>query len=130
MFVITMVFMLGFLTVIQHSLLMYSQFDMSAPLRESQYALMKNIEEVLNETVETSDACGNAKNDLENNFYEVLSYIRKSSIDEGTIVNMDRSKIDCGAWGTENPVLIVSPVRLLRGGYIIEKNMYGHKQPL
>ncbi|MBN2101628.1 MAG: hypothetical protein JW716_02025 [Candidatus Aenigmarchaeota archaeon] len=127
MFVITMVFMLGFLAVIQHSLLMYSQFDMSAPSRESRNVLMDNIEGVIDETVRTSSACGNAKNDLENNFYEVVDYIRKSSIEEGTIVNMDRSRIDCGAWGTENPVLIISPVRILRGGYIIEKNLEGRR---
>ncbi len=124
MFIITMVFMLGFLAVIQQSLLMYSVFDLSAPARNSQYSLLLNIENVLNDTVLSSTECGNAKNDLENNFYEVLDYIRTNSIREGVIINMDSNRIDCGAWGTENPVIVISPVRIMSGSHMTEKSLY------
>ncbi|NOX71321.1 MAG: hypothetical protein GXO64_01325 [Candidatus Micrarchaeota archaeon] len=126
MFVITMVFLMGMLAVIQQSLLMYGTFDLSAPARSGRYILMENIKDVLDETVATSDACG-TKNDLENNFYEVVEFVRESSVKEGYVVNLDHSRVYCSAIGTDNPVLVISPIRIVSGGFSVEENYHALK---
>ncbi len=122
MFVITMVFVLGMLAVIQQSLLMYGDFDMSLPARSSEHFASENIYKTIEDTVSTSASCGSGKNNLENNFYELVSYLRKSSIKDGFIINLDHSVVDCSSFGTLNPPLRITPIRIIKSGYIIERN--------
>lgn len=97
MFIVTVVFLVGLVFVVQQVLLQYSYVDMPAEFQQTDYHLMKSVEDVLKEAVTSADICSDAEKNLE----EAFMFLGEQTI-SGYSVNVEYS-VNCSNWGNEFP---------------------------
>jgi hypothetical protein len=98
MFVVTMIFLMGLIWVVQQNLFGYSFLDFSKPLQEMDYYLFKNVKDVVTLGLKTSVDCTDAKENLE----ELVYFLNKELI-SGYSLDL-KYKLNCTYWNNTPPL--------------------------
>lgn len=105
MFVTTAVFLTGMLFVIQQAFLTYSSLDLSQPFETSEHRTVKNVIDVINETIlsqpYTGDPLDNCR-EFEKNLKELIHMLKTELILEGYLLDA-RYTLDCANWENTGP---------------------------
>jgi len=109
MFVITLVFLVGLVFVVLQSLVSDVQPDLSKPLGENDYYVMKNIKDVVNKTLQFSETCS----DAEKNLGELVSKLNREILQGGYLVYIEYI-LDCSNWNNQppNPPPLITTIKV------------------
>ena len=106
MFILTIVFLVGLVFVVQQNLAGYSSFDLSEPFKSNDFHIFRDVRKMFNDTVATSTDCNEARDNLE----ELNNYLSRKILFGGFTLAMEYS-VDCAYW--DNPEPAPAPVNLL-----------------
>jgi len=102
MFIITMIFLIGFVFAVQQNLLQYSVIDISEPLEENDVYLLWNIRELFNESLLDSADCLDAGTRMQG----LKNYMDTQILRGGYALELNYTFMACEAnWGTGNNIL-------------------------
>ncbi len=112
MFIITMIFLIGFVYTIQYNLYQYSLINMIEPFERGGENLLLNIKNLFTETLVQSSTCMEAGNELEILKNKLLLQIFKG----GYVIERLEYSLDCDLWDS-----ILYPPLLLTVSMTTEK---------
>ncbi len=98
MFIVIIIFLAGFVFVVQQLLFQYSTIDVTKPLTSDDMFLLQSIRDSLDRTMKTSENCNEAKKNLQ----ELQTFFNKQSITGGFVPDIDY-KFECGYWFNYEP---------------------------
>jgi hypothetical protein len=98
MFVLTMIFLMGMVFVVQQVLFTYSSVDLVAGLEKDDYYFMKGLREAAEQTVITTSDCANVSRNLN----EFEGFFRSQVMESGFVVSADH-ELECGNWDNLPP---------------------------
>lgn len=98
MFVVTAIFMVMFIFVVNQILFTYSKLDLSTPFQTTDYYGIKNIIDVINQTVIATSDCSQAKENLE----ELFNLLKKGTMEKGYYLDLNHN-FNCSNWNNPPP---------------------------
>ena len=98
MFVLTMIFLMGVVFVVQQVLFTYSAVDTSSGTGSDDYYIMKSVRDAAEQTVIGASDCGNASRNLN----EFEGFFRSHVMGGGFVVSADH-ELECGNWNNLPP---------------------------
>ena len=115
-FILTIVFLVGLVFVVQQLLLQYSSIDLPASFRESDYYFMKNVKNMIQQSVSSASSCGEAEENIE----ETLVFLNRH-VAGGYSISiefLDNSMVNCTNWnnGPPDPAPVNARIRLVAEG--------------
>ena len=112
MFVVTMVFLVSLIFVVQQSLFQYAAMDTINTFSSHDIYMMNNLRELFNETLQLSSDCSKATTNLN----DLGEYINDQAFMAGYTVDIGNttSSIECSNWGTSDPVVRLE-LKIVRG---------------
>jgi hypothetical protein len=97
MFIVTVVFLVGVIFIVQQILLQYSYIDVQSSYKETDFHLMKSVEDVATQAVTVASTCTEAEKNLE----ESLLFLGEQTIGG---YSLDVSyEVNCSNWGNTYP---------------------------
>jgi len=93
MFIISMLFLVGLIFSVQQLLFQYTALDLSAPYRENDIYLLKNLKDVVNTTIKKTQECPDFSEKME----ELSSYLKSGAQMGGYGLSLDYT-LDCSHW--------------------------------
>ncbi len=106
MFILTIVFLVGLIFVVQQNLAGYSSFDLSEPFKSNDFYIFRDVRNMFEDTTETSATCDDARNNLR----ELNNYLGRKILPGGFTLSLEYS-LDCAYWDNIDPN--PTPVSLL-----------------
>lgn len=85
MFIVTMIFLVGLIFLVQQSFFGYTYLDLSEPFREDEYPVISNIKDSMGEILAVSSSCQEA----EENLHEFVGFAKKESLQSGYELEID-----------------------------------------
>ncbi len=128
MFIVTMVFLTGVIFTVQQLLFQYSELDLSMPLQKTDFYIIQNTRNLLQQSLIAS-SCAEA----EENLQETLSFLAEQPLRGFTMSFLFNGElypnINCSNWDTSRPVLelqmdVVGPGT----DTVVVYGLYGHEK--
>ncbi len=103
MFIVTMVFLVGLIFTVHQSLFQYSFTDLSQSAQKNDFYLFKNTINAFNRTLQLSDSCNNAANNLQS----LADFLNQQIFRGGYSLDIEDTlgTLDCNNVGTPNATL-------------------------
>ena len=98
MFVLTMIFLMGMVFVVQQILFTYSSVDLAAGMENDDYYFMKGLRDAAEQTVITTSDCANVSRNLN----EFEGFFRSHVMESNFVVSADH-ELNCGNWDNLPP---------------------------
>ncbi len=113
MFIVTMIFLLGLVFMVQQLLLGYSSLDMPSNFRGNDYYLVNNVKGILEQSLSSSVTCAEAEEKID----EVVVFLSRH-VTGGYSVDISFNstpKVECANWNNEppNPAPVNAEIRIL-----------------
>ena len=75
LFLVAIVFLIGMVFIIQQSLFQYTSLDLSRPFKTGEFETVRNVVDVINETIIQTPNCDETKDSFENRIEDMRSYL-------------------------------------------------------
>lgn len=98
MFILTIIFLVGLVYVVQQNLSGYSTLDFSEPFENNDYYIFRNVKDMFNETIRTTEEC----NDAEKNIDELINFLGRKILYGGFTLDL-RYNLNCLYWDNTLP---------------------------
>lgn len=98
MFIIAAIFLVGLVFSVQQLLFQYTALDISAPLRDNDIYLLKNTKSLVNQTIKTTQDCGDFSKKME----ELDDFLDARIPSRGYILAI-KYRLDCAHWDNSYP---------------------------
>lgn len=93
MFVVTMVFLVGLMLIVQQILTQYGDIDLSASFRSDHFYFVENLEPMYSDALRLAGDCGSFAADLD----EMESVLERQTLGAGIQVEI-LHELDCSVW--------------------------------
>ena len=93
MFVLTIVFLVGLIYVVQQSLVGYSQLDFSEPFENNEYYIIRDVKEMFEVTLTSAETCSEA----DENLNELMNFIGRKIVFGGFTLDIEYD-LYCSRW--------------------------------
>jgi len=114
MFIITMVFLIGFVFAVQQNLFQYSALEVSEYIEQNDAYLLQNIKGLFSDALQSVTGCETAEECCSTASQKVSSlsnYLTSQILKGGYVLELGYSFLDCEAnWETNNNVLKIDIV--------------------
>lgn len=110
MYIVTVIFMIAMISLLQQSLFTYSAVDLSDPPRSTDYFIIENFKLILQDLVSTSNNCEYDKfNSMEYNIENFITFIDVQEPRMGFDFTKLEYQVNCTNWNDPSlPVLEVT----------------------
>jgi hypothetical protein len=98
MFILTVIFLVGLIYVVQQNLSGYAVLDLSEPFEDNSYYIFKYVKDAFSDTTATTRTCFEA----EANLNELVNYISRKILFGGFTLDL-RHNLDCARWDNTDP---------------------------
>jgi len=119
MFVVTMVFLVSLIFVVQQNLLQYTAVDTIDIFETHDLYLINNMKEMFQDTLDYSQTCDTGIDNASYNLNLLTAYMKDQIYIGGYTVDFGETlnNLDCSNWGSNDPVnpLLVLEIKLVRG---------------
>ena len=109
MFLVSFVFAVGLIFVIQQSLFQYTDIDISEPSNINEFRIMESTLEVINRTIINTDSCDSGKESFTKKMEELKTFFGRETIRKLYQLEV-LYQLDCTFWENSRPA--ESPLNL------------------
>jgi len=97
MFILTIIFLVGLIYVVQQSLAGYSILDFSEPFESNEFYIIKNVKEMFETTLTSTPECVVGKDNAQENMNELMNLIGRKIVFGGFTLDIDYD-LYCTYW--------------------------------
>lgn len=102
LFLVSFVFAVGLIFLIQQSLFQYTDIDVSEPEKGNEFFILKSTLNSINETLLSTDVCDGSKESFRERIGESITFFEKESRREFFTTQIDFD-LDCNNWENTPP---------------------------